>query len=75
MPKTDKKFSKQAYTMSCKDLGSPDCSFSITTHSSEEIKKAMFAHAGYAHPEIMKKMSETEKQTMVHKMDEMLIKK
>lgn len=66
--------SKPLYTMTCKDIGSADCGFSVTTHSADEVKKAMFAHANYAHPEKLKGMTESEKQGMVKMMDEMLNK-
>jgi len=66
---------KETYTMSCKALGSPDCGFSVTTHSIDEIKKATFAHANYAHPEILAKMSDEQRKMMVHKMDDLLMKK
>ena len=62
-------------TISCKMLGSPNCGFSVTTHSIDEAKKATFAHARYAHPEIMAKMSETEKHAMLEKIDNILVKK
>ncbi len=60
--------------MTCKDIGSADCGFLVTTHSIDEVKKAMFAHARYAHPDVLQKMSEEEKQGMAMKMDEMLKK-
>lgn len=66
---------KPTYTMSCSDLGSPDCGFSVTTHSINEIKKATFAHAKYTHPEMLANMSEAEKQAMLAKIDKMLMKK
>ena len=65
---------KPLFTMTCKDLGSVDCRFSVTTHSTDEVKKALWAHARYAHPDIMQKMSEAEKQGMAMKMDEMVMK-
>lgn len=64
--------SKPLYTLSCKDIGSVDCGFSVTTHSTDEVKKAIWAHARYAHPDILGKMSEAEKQMMAGKIDEML---
>lgn len=70
-----KKLDKPTFTMSCKDIGSDDCGFSVTTHSMDEVKKAMFAHAGYAHPDKLKSMTEEQKQGMTKKMDEMLAKK
>ena len=57
------------YTLSCKDIGSKDCGFSVTTHSTEEIKKAIFAHAKYAHPEKLDNMSEEQKEGMMKIID------
>ncbi|MBI2449798.1 DUF1059 domain-containing protein [Candidatus Pacearchaeota archaeon] len=75
MAKKSLKATKPTFTMSCKDIGSEDCGFSVTTHSADEVKKAIFAHAKYAHPEKLAGMSEAEKQGMMKKMDEMLISK
>ena len=60
------------FKLSCKDIGSEDCGFSVTTHSAEEVKKAMFAHANYAHPEKLKGVTEEQKQAMSNKMSELL---
>ena len=60
------------FKLSCKDIGSEDCGFSITTHTAEEVKKALFAHANYAHPEKLKGMTEEQKQGMSNKMNEIL---
>ena len=62
------------FTLSCKDIGSEDCGFSVTTHSVEEVKKAMFAHAGYAHPEKLKSITEEQKHEMSNKINELLEK-
>lgn len=72
--KSSQSSSKPLYTMTCKDLGSINCGFSVTTHSADEVKKATWAHSRYAHPEILQKMSEEEKQGMAMKMDEMVMK-
>lgn len=60
------------YTLSCKDIGSDDCGFSVTTHSVDEVKRAMFAHARYAHPEKLKGMTEEQKKGMVEMIDKKL---
>ena len=62
------------FNLTCKDLGSKDCGFSVTTHSTEEVKKALFAHANYAHPEKLKGMTAEQKQGMSNKMDELLVR-
>ena len=72
MAKKSLKITKPTFTMSCKDIGSDDCGFSITTHSADEVKKAMFAHAGYAHPDKLKSMTGEQKQGMAKTMDEFL---
>ena len=59
----------KAYTLSCKDIGSDDCGFSVTTHSVDEVKKATFAHARYAHPEKLASMSEEQKKGMMEMID------
>lgn len=69
-----KKNIKPLFSLSCKDIGSDDCGFSVTTHSHEEVKKAMFAHANYAHPEKLKGMTDVQKQGMAKMMDDMLNK-
>ncbi len=60
------------YTLSCKDIGSDDCGFSVTTHTVDEVKKAMFAHARYAHPEKLADMTEEQKKGMVEMIDKKL---
>jgi len=60
------------HTLSCKDIGSDDCGFSVTTHSVDEIKRAMFAHARYAHPEKLNSMTEEQKKAMVEMIDKKL---
>ncbi len=60
------------YTLSCKDIGSDDCGFSVTTHSTDEIKKAIFAHARYAHPDKLDSMTEAQKQGMIKIIDKKL---
>lgn len=62
----------RTYTLSCKDIGSDDCGFSVTTHSVDEIKKAMFAHARYAHPEKLQSMTEEQKKEMLMMIDKKL---
>ncbi len=60
------------YNLSCKDIGSEDCGFSVTTHSADEVKKAIFAHARYAHPEKLKGMTEEQKKEMMKVIDKKL---
>ncbi len=60
------------FTLSCKDIGAEGCGFRVTTHSIDEVKKAIFAHARYAHPEKLRNMTEVEKQMMLKKMDQLL---
>lgn len=62
----------KTHTMSCKDIGSDDCGFSVTTHSVDEVKKAIFAHARYAHPEKLESMSDEQKREMVEMIDKKL---
>jgi predicted small metal-binding protein len=62
------------FKVTCKDMGLKDCGFSVTTHSPDEAKKAIFAHARYAHPEKLSMMSESQKQGMMKKLDEMIRK-
>ncbi|MDO8508537.1 MAG: DUF1059 domain-containing protein [Nanoarchaeota archaeon] len=59
----------KTYTLSCKDIGSDDCGFSVTTHSIDEVKKAIFAHARYAHPEKLASMTEEQKKAMMEMID------
>jgi predicted small metal-binding protein len=40
----------------CKDLG-VDCDFSTTAESPEEVKKAVFDHAGVVHKEMLQSMT------------------
>ena len=68
------KDSPSLYTLSCKAMGGKDCGFSVTTHSQDEAKKAIMAHARYAHPEKLESMSESEKQGMVKMIDNLLMK-
>lgn len=63
------------YTLSCKAIGSGDCGFSVTTHSHDEAKKAMWAHARFSHPEKLEAMSEEQKQGMAKMMNDLLSKK
>ncbi len=65
----------RTYTLSCKDIGSDDCGFSVTTHSVDEVKKAMFAHARYSHPEKLQSMTEEQKTEMLKVIDKKLSKK
>lgn len=69
-----KKSQKKVFTLSCKNVGSKDCGFSVTTHSIDEIKKAMFAHARYAHPEKLSGMTEDQKHDMVKTIDTLVNK-
>ncbi len=59
----------ETYTLSCKDIGSEDCGFSVTTHSIDEVKKAIFAHARYAHPDKVQDMTEEQKESMLEMID------
>ena len=74
MAKKMSKSAKQLYTLSCKAMGGKDCGFSVTTHSEDEAKKAIMAHARYAHPEKLGSMSEAEKQGMAKMVDGLLAK-
>ena len=60
------------HTLSCKDIGSDDCGFSVTTHSVDEVKKAIFAHARYAHPDKLQGMNEEQKEEMLEMIDKKL---
>ena len=40
----------------CRDLG-VDCDFSTTAESHEEVKSAVFAHAGVVHKEMLDAMT------------------
>ena len=44
------------YKYACRDLG-VECDFSTTGESPEEVKKAVFAHAGEAHKEMLASMT------------------
>ncbi|MFA5836977.1 MAG: DUF1059 domain-containing protein [Bellilinea sp.] len=44
------------YKYACKDLG-VDCDFSTTAESTEEVKKAVFAHADVVHKEMLQSMT------------------
>jgi predicted small metal-binding protein len=44
------------FKYACKDLG-VDCDFSITGETTEEVKKAVFAHANVAHKEMLQSMT------------------
>ena len=59
----------KTYNLSCKDIGSDDCGFSVTTHSVDEVKKAIFAHARYAHPDKLKNMTDEQKKGMMQMID------
>ena len=63
------------FTISCKDIGGDDCGFSVTTHSVDEAKKAIFAHARYAHPAKLQDMSEEQKDGMLKMIDKKLLGK
>ena len=69
-----KKSQKKVFTLSCKSIGSDDCGFSVTTHTQDEVKKAMFAHARYAHPEKLTSMTETQKADMAKMVDTLVNK-
>lgn len=69
-----KKSQKKVFTLSCKNIGSEDCGFSVTTHSTDEVKKAMFAHARYAHPEKLSNMTESQKHEMAKMIDTLVNK-
>lgn len=44
------------YEYACKDLGL-DCDFSTTAESTEEVKKAVFAHADVVHKAMLQAMT------------------
>ncbi len=44
------------YKYACRDLG-VDCDFFTTAESSEEVKKAVFAHAEVVHKEMLQSMT------------------
>ncbi len=69
MVKKIAKIMDKTYTLSCKDIGSEDCGFSVTTHSIDEVKKAIFAHARYAHPEKLSGMTPEQKESMLEMID------
>lgn len=58
--------------LSCSDLGGKGCNFVATGKTAAEVKKAMYAHAGKAHKDILQKMSAAEQQRMDARMDDLL---
>ena len=72
MAKKSLKTTKDKFSLSCNDLGAKGCDFSDTAVTAEEIKKAMFEHAASAHPEVLAKMTEEQKQEMTKRMDQLL---
>ena len=57
--------------LGCRDLG-VSCGFVATGNTDEEIKNAAWAHAGKAHPDMMKGMTPDKKKEMNAKMDALL---
>lgn len=47
------------YKYACRDLG-VDCDFSTTAETPEEVQKAVFAHAGVVHKEMLESMTPEE---------------
>ncbi len=51
------------YRFACKDVG-VDCTFVATGASVDEVKNKAFAHAGVVHADIMKAMSDAQKEEL-----------
>ncbi len=47
------------FKYACRDLG-VDCDFEVTGASVEEVMQKVFAHAQFAHKDMLSKMSPTE---------------
>ena len=58
--------------LSCKDMGMEHCSFVAHGNTAEEVKEKLMDHVMHVHKDMMKAMSEEEKERMMKKMDEML---
>jgi len=57
--------------LACRDMGS-DCNFVAKGNTAEEVKNNMMNHVKMEHKEMMDKMSRTEKEDMMKKMDGMM---
>jgi len=56
-------------SVSCKDMGATDCDYTAKGETAQDVKDDMIAHAMSDHKEMMDMMSESEKSSMMAKMD------
>ncbi|MCZ6647031.1 MAG: DUF1059 domain-containing protein [SAR324 cluster bacterium] len=59
-------------SMSCKDLGGMDCDFVASGESAQDVKDKMYSHASETHAEVLKSMSDQDKENINAKMDSLL---
>lgn len=56
----------------CSDLGSADCHFEATGETNEEVKQKLWQHAQEAHPDMLKDITDEQKEGMNKKIDALL---
>ena len=63
-------------SLSCKQLGGPDapmnCDFTAAGETAEDVKKAMFEHAGSVHKDVLAKMTPQDQANISAKMDQLI---
>ena len=57
--------------LACRDIGG-ECDFVASGETADEVKRAMYDHAGQTHPELLANMDEQEKEELEELMDKML---
>ena len=59
-------------SLSCKSMGSMDCSAVVTGKNAAEVKKKAWEHAAKVHPQVLAKMSSRDKAGMNKMMDKLI---